>query len=198
MGDYTTARALYVRSLTLASKVGDNRDMAPYLEGLGDVVAAQGETTWAARLWGSAEALRERMETPVWPIEYARYERRVAAARASLGEKAFAAAWAEGRGMTPEQAIVAQGSTTVPSVSTLVEQSLDSPDTAPITYLDGLTAREVEVLRLVAQGLSNAEIAEHLIISTLTVKAHMRSLYNKLGISSRSAATRYAIEHHLI
>ena len=44
----------------------------------------------------------------------------------------------------------------------------------------------MEVLRLVEQGLSNA------------VKAHMRSLYNKLGISSRSAATRYAIEHHLV
>ena len=198
LGNYATARALYVRSLNLASKVGDNRDMAPYLEGLGDIVAAQGETTWAVRLWGSAEALRERMETPLWPIEYPKYERSVAAARASLGENAFAAAWAEGRGMTPEQAIAAQGSTTVPSVSTLVEQSLDPPDTVPIAYPDGLTAREVEVLRLVAQGLSNAEIAEHLFISTLTVKAHMRSLYNKLGISSRSAATRYAIEHHLM
>ena len=69
---------------------------------------------------------------------------------------------------------------------------------SPPTYPDGLTAREVEVLRLVAQGLSNAEIAEQLIISVLTVKAHMRSLYNKLGINSRSASTRYAIEHHLM
>ena len=67
-----------------------------------------------------------------------------------------------------------------------------------LTYPDGMTAREVEVLRLVAQGLSNAEIAEQLIISVLTVKAHMRSLYNKLGINSRSASTRYAIEHHLL
>jgi DNA-binding NarL/FixJ family response regulator len=61
-----------------------------------------------------------------------------------------------------------------------------------------LTASEVEVLRLVAQGLSNAEIADQLVISLLTVKAHMRSLYNKLGISSRSAATRYALEHQLV
>jgi DNA-binding NarL/FixJ family response regulator len=66
------------------------------------------------------------------------------------------------------------------------------------TYPARLTAREMEVLRLVAQGRSNAEIAEQLVISLLTVKAHMRSLYNKLGISSRSAATRYAIEHHLM
>ena len=62
----------------------------------------------------------------------------------------------------------------------------------------GLTAREVEVLRLVGQGLSNAEIAEHLCISLLTVKAHMHSIYNKLAISSRVAATHYAIEHHLL
>ena len=66
------------------------------------------------------------------------------------------------------------------------------------TFPAGLTTREVEVLRLVAQGMSNAEIAEQLVISLLTVKAHMRSLYNKLGISSRSAATRYAIEHQLV
>jgi DNA-binding NarL/FixJ family response regulator len=72
------------------------------------------------------------------------------------------------------------------------------PAKSPPTYPDGLTAREVEVLRLVAQGLSNAEIAEQLFISLLTVKAHMRSLYNKLGISSRSAATRYALEHQLV
>jgi DNA-binding NarL/FixJ family response regulator len=80
-----------------------------------------------------------------------------------------------------------------------LEEPTSFPTTAPSpTYPDGLTAREVEVLRLVAQGLSNAEIAEQLVISLLTVKAHMRSLYNKLGIRSRSAAARYAVERHLI
>ena len=73
-----------------------------------------------------------------------------------------------------------------------------TPASTPAIYPDSLTTREVEVLRLVAQGLSNAEIAEQLVISLLTVKAHMRSLYNKLGIGSRSAATRYAMEHHLV
>jgi ATP/maltotriose-dependent transcriptional regulator MalT len=65
-------------------------------------------------------------------------------------------------------------------------------------YPDGLTAREVEVLRLVASGLTNAQIAQHLVISTRTVNAHMRSIYNKIEISSRTAATRYAIDHHLL
>ena len=73
--------------------------------------------------------------------------------------------------------------------------SLSQPSPA---YPAGLTAREVEVLRLVASGLTNAQIAQQLVISTRTVNAHMRSIYNKLEISSRTAATRYAIDHHLL
>jgi len=65
-------------------------------------------------------------------------------------------------------------------------------------YPAGLTVREVEVLRLVANGLTNAQIAQQLVISTRTVNAHMRSIYNKLEISSRIAATRFAIDHHLL
>jgi ATP/maltotriose-dependent transcriptional regulator MalT len=62
-------------------------------------------------------------------------------------------------------------------------------------YPAGLTAREVEVLRLVAAGLMNSEIAARLLLSERTVEQHLRSIYNKLGSSSRTAATRYAVEH---
>src|SRR5436309_13191091 len=63
--------------------------------------------------------------------------------------------------------------------------------------IDGLTAREVEVLNLVAAGLMNRQIAERLGVSTRTVDAHLRSIYAKLGLKSRSAATRFAVEHPL-
>ena len=53
------------------------------------------------------------------------------------------------------------------------------------------------MLHLLARGLTNAQIAEALVVSLLTVKAHLRSIYSKLGVTSRSAATRYALEHHL-
>ena len=62
---------------------------------------------------------------------------------------------------------------------------------------DGLTVREVEILRLVAAGMTNRQTAERLGLSIRTVDAHLRSIYAKLGIKSRSAATRYAVEHNL-
>ena len=65
-------------------------------------------------------------------------------------------------------------------------------------YPAGLSEREVEVLRLVARGLSDAEVAEILIISPRTVNAHLRSIYSKLNITSRHAATHFALEHQLI
>jgi len=61
-----------------------------------------------------------------------------------------------------------------------------------------LTGREVEVLRLVAQGLTDPKVAEWLVIIPRTVQGHMRSIFNKNQVNSRSAATRYAIEHKLV
>ncbi len=68
---------------------------------------------------------------------------------------------------------------------------------AAAPYPAGLSAREVEVLRLVAEGLTDAQVAARLFLSPRTVSQHLRSVYNKLGVSSRSAATRFAVEHGL-
>ena len=89
-------------------------DVAPALEGLAAVVAAQREPMWAARLWGAAEAQREVYSLPLEPVYRSDYEQAVAAARTQLGEQSFAAAWAEGRSMTPEQALAATGSSDSP------------------------------------------------------------------------------------
>jgi DNA-binding NarL/FixJ family response regulator len=61
----------------------------------------------------------------------------------------------------------------------------------------GLTAREIEVLRLVASGRSNSEIAAALVISEHTVARHLQNIFGKLGVSSRTAAAAYAFEHRL-
>lgn len=61
----------------------------------------------------------------------------------------------------------------------------------------GLTAREVEVLALVAKGMTNRGIAHQLVISEKTVASHVSHMFTKLGLSSRAAATAYAYEHDL-
>jgi predicted ATPase/class 3 adenylate cyclase/DNA-binding CsgD family transcriptional regulator len=197
-GDYTAAHVLYEESLAIARKVGNKWLIASCLEGLAAVVVAQGEPLWAARLWGAAEALRDVIGAPLPPAYRADYERGVAAARAQLGEKAFATDWAEGRTMTPDQALTAQGPTLGSSSSSTGERTSAPPAMSTATYPDGLTSREVEVLRLVAQGLADVKIAEQLIISPRTVNSHLTSIYGKIGVSSRTAATCYAIEHHLV
>ena len=196
-GDYSAARAFYEESLAMGREVGDNLGIAFYLEGLAGVVAVQGERLWATRLWGAAEALREAIGAPLPPVDRPAYESSVAAARAHLGERAFAAAWAEGRMMTPEQVLAAQGPATIPSSPPAASPSTSPAKPSP-TYPDGLTAREVEVLRLLAQGLTDTQIADHLVISPRTVNNHLTSIYSKIQVSSRSAATRYAMEHQLV
>jgi DNA-binding NarL/FixJ family response regulator len=62
----------------------------------------------------------------------------------------------------------------------------------------GLTDREVEVLRLVAQGHSNREIARRLVISRRTAEHHVQHIYTKIGVSSRAAAALFAMDHHLL
>ncbi|HET6563017.1 MAG TPA: response regulator transcription factor [Marmoricola sp.] len=69
---------------------------------------------------------------------------------------------------------------------------------APPTLPAGLTAREVEVLRLVASGLSNAQIATDLVLSEKTVARHLSNIFGKLDVGSRTAATAYAFEHGLV
>ena len=196
-GDHAAARVHYEESLTLSRGESYSLEIASYLEGFAGVVAAQGELVWAAQLWGAAEALRDAMGMPIPPVFRADYEREVTAARTQLGEQAFTAAWTEGRTMTPEQAMAAQGKAVLPQPIP-TEPSSIPPAKAAATYPDGLTAREVDVLRLVAQGLNDAHIAEQLIISPRTVNTHLTSIYGKIQVSSRSGATRYAIEHHLV
>jgi DNA-binding NarL/FixJ family response regulator len=121
------------------------------------------------------------------------YEHSVAAARSSLGEQAFSAHWAAGRTLPLEQALADQEPVPLPPPANAVVPPPVSPASAA-----GLTPREMDVLRLLTQGLTSAQIAEQLVIGLVTVNSHVRSIYSKLGVTSRSAATRYAIEHHLL
>jgi DNA-binding NarL/FixJ family response regulator len=167
--------------------------VAAALEGLATLSAGQGEPRQAARFWGAAEALREAIGAPMYPVYRASYTQAITRIRAKLGEQAFRTAWTRGRGMTPEQALATPEPRTPQAPPT--PQSTARQPSSPISAL--LTKRELEVLRLLTQGLTNPQIAERLVVSLPTVNTHVASIFNKLGVNSRSAATRYAVEQHL-
>ncbi len=196
LGDLKRAMQACQEALALSEVLGYKSGLAYGLEALAGSVGAQGQAERAATLFGAAEALRDAIGTPLPPGLRVIYERVLVTVRAQLGEKPFATAWAQGRAMSPEQALAAWGPQTM-SVPMLTSLSSPPPMKAP-SYPAGLTPREVEVLRLLATGLTDAQIAEHLVISPRTVNNHLTSIYSKLGVSSRSAATRSALEQHLI
>lgn len=72
------------------------------------------------------------------------------------------------------------------------------PQEVDATYPEELTSREVDVLKLVTSGLTNREMADRLGLSSRTIDAHLRSIYGKLGVASRSGATRSALERGLV
>lgn len=78
------------------------------------------------------------------------------------------------------------------------ETAMPDKATLPKELPAGLSMREVEVLRLVASGLSNAQVAEKMVLSVYTINSHLASIYSKLGLSSRTEAVRFAIDHHLL
>jgi tetratricopeptide (TPR) repeat protein len=104
-GDFVAVRDLYQESFSILQRIQYYELIPSCLEALATVAAEQGELVRSAHLWGASETLREAIGTPIPPVYRLDYERAVAKARAQSGNEAFARAWAEGRGMMPEQAI---------------------------------------------------------------------------------------------
>ena len=156
------------------------------------LAATRGVMPRAARLWGATEAIR----LPLGPLpddsNRPGYERYIALVRAKMREQAFHSAKKDGEAMSLEQAM---HFALEPAVA---ESSLRPTKSIRKSYPAGLSAREVEVLALVAQGLTDGEVAERLVLSPRTVHAHLTSIYNKLGVNSRVAATRFALEQKLV
>ncbi|HHW51165.1 MAG TPA: helix-turn-helix transcriptional regulator, partial [Pseudoclavibacter sp.] len=175
--------------------------IATALEGLAAVTGMQGQAARAARLYGFAASLRALLGAPIPPPDRRSYQRTVAALRAQLGEPTFLHAWTAGQALTLAEAIAE--AVPLPARGHLPPSPPPAPAQPPPPapargHLFGLTDREIDVLRLVAQGLTTSQIAKQLVISPRTADAHLRSIYRKLAVTSRAAATRAAIEHGLI
>ena len=210
-GDSARAAALFTLSLEQFRALSLKRGVAEGVAGLAAVAAARGEAGRAARLWGAAEALHEVDGSTPWPADRREYDRYLSPVRAALGEAAFAAGWAEGRALAPAAAIAQAdaNSDAGPGVEPRTESCraalADTPPTpvpAPArsgreARSGGLTAREVEVARLVADGKTNREIAAVLVVSERTVAAHLDHIFTKLRVSSRTAVATFALRNGL-
>ena len=183
--DHARADSLLRESLEVQRDLGDLWRVASVLEALAETAAVGGKFERAARLFGGAEALREDTGTPLPPCERPDHERGVAAARAEMGSDGFAIEQARGRA-APLDATLARA---------VEPEELVAP---AATHAGGLSEREVEVLGLVAQGLTDAEVADKLYLSPRTVNSHLRAVYRKLEVPSRAAAVKAAIERRLI
>ena len=191
-GDTANAVALFGEGLALFAELGDRRMIALALDGVAGLANAWEQPERAARLFGTAAALREASGLPVDPAYRAAHARDVAAARAALGEDAFAAGWATGAGLSLPVAVAEATAIAPPAQDTV-------PTSPPLNQADllGLTPREREVLRLLAQGLSDREIAAALSISQRTAGNHVQHVMEKINVESRTAAAVFAVRHDL-
>ncbi len=151
-------------------------ESADILEGLAAIAAVVGPFELAARLCGAAAGWRETYQQESWAPMPEDFQKSAASVRRRLGERAWFEAYEAGRKLNSEQ------------VQRLAEEAVFALEEELQRTSSGLTAREIDVLRLVADGLSNAEIADRLVLSQRTVHAHLRSIFDKLGVKSRTAA----------
>jgi DNA-binding NarL/FixJ family response regulator len=181
------------------------RQIALCLHALASVAAVTGQPTQAATLLGAAAALGERVALPLPVGPRAAHARGRTAVQDQLGAAAFARAWDEGRAFPLDQAlrvaeaVVAHGALRPTDALSVQSESAAHLCEAPQARRPTrLTARQAEVLRLVAEGGTDRQIASELVLSEKTVGRHLENIFARLGVSSRAAATIAAMRQGLV
>jgi non-specific serine/threonine protein kinase len=181
-GDAEYAVSLCREAITAYQDVYYPFGVADCLESLGEISASRGQCELAARLLGAAEALRETIRMPRPLSDALEYDRALVLIRANLAQAILRNEWERGRSQPLEAILRAFDASPV----------LAQPTPA------SLTQRELDVTRLIAEGLTNKEIAERLVLSVRTVEAHVTNVLNKVGLRSRAQLAIWALEQGLI
>lgn len=208
-GRWPEALAKFSSSYQIHRNMGVLTGIAYCLIGFSATAAVAGDANLAALLAGAAAAYCEPLGFRVEEVDRRASERFLQTARDALGAAAYAREESRGRDLDPEtcfdeviRRVGDRARAGQPGIAGqtgrkgFVEER--RPPRSPAAGEAGLTARESEVVVLLARGLSNQEIAERLVVSTFTVRAHLRSIYGKLGVSSRTSAVRWATDHGLL
>jgi len=189
-GSPSAAEALFAESLDLAWRMGMKRHTAYALLGL--ALAGHGGTDprWSARLHGAADRALAALGHALQPLEARLADRHRQRLRAAMGAETFEAEYAAGRTLDLAQVLAELG----PKDAAPGQPSAAGPGEAvPV-----LTPRELDVLKLVAQGSSNQDIARRLFLSEHTVHRHLANILRKLNLSSRAAAAAWGARTGLV
>ncbi|NWF78658.1 MAG: tetratricopeptide repeat protein [Chloroflexi bacterium] len=192
-GEQGRAFAQFAESLRMTEGLRGETLAPSAFEALASLCAAVGRLEDALRLVSAATARRRASGNVLPPIDAPALEALHQRLQAAIPAERFAELWDGGTTFAVNQAAALAAEAPAPALASQAPQQAATH--AAQTY--GLTARELEVLRLVAQGLTDAQVAERLVISPRTVNNHLTSIYSKLGVNSRTAATRWALEQSL-
>ncbi|MGH3967472.1 MAG: helix-turn-helix transcriptional regulator, partial [Mycobacterium sp.] len=169
-------------ALTCAAEIEAHVGVPDILECLAVLAVDAGSHREAARLFGAAHGIRQRMGAVRFKVWDTDYEASVAALRETMGEQDFDSAWAEGAALSTEEAI------------TYVQRGRGQRK-RPSSGWASLTPTERDVVRLVTEGLVNNDIATRLFVSPRTVQTHLTHVYTKLGLTSRVQLVQEAARH---
>ena len=186
-GQLNAARERFEEALTIFEKLAHPVGLARVLHCFASLAVAENQPVIDMQLFGASAALRDKVHQEFTWLRGGPGRGYEAAIRA-LGDEPANAAFEEGRHLTTVDAVALARQK--PHVAA-VWQSSDIPSS-------GLTFREIEVLRLVATGKTNREIASELVLSDRTVARHLANIFNKLDVPSRTAAANFAHLHGLV
>ena len=169
-------------ALSLATNLKGHRIVPDALECLATIAVGAGSHQEAARRFGAAQALRCGTGEVRLTVYDTAHDASVAILRETMGDKEFEDAWCEGEALSVDQAID-------------YAQRGRGERKRPSTGWSSLTPAELNVVKLVSEGLANKDVAARLFVSTRTVQAHLGHVYSKLGLSSRVQLAQEAARH---
>jgi predicted ATPase/class 3 adenylate cyclase/DNA-binding CsgD family transcriptional regulator len=181
-GDETRADQDLYDALAVSAGIKAFLGLADTFEGIATRAVDSESYREAARLLGAAEAMRDRTGEVRFKVYDAAFESAVGVLRGALGDDEFDAGWAEGAALSSEEAIA-------------YAQRGRGERKRPSTGWASLTPTELDVVRLVREGLANKDIAARLFVSPRTVQTHLTHVYTKLGLTSRVQLAQEAARH---
>jgi predicted ATPase/DNA-binding CsgD family transcriptional regulator len=191
-GQFSKAGEAFGESLRLRQAVGDRSDLADSLEGIAALAAAQQQPTQAIQLAGAAASIRASSGSPFTPMRRTMLDQWLVPLQQALGQDVIHSAWEAGRAMSIEQAL---------ELALAATQSAPAPPDGPSDEsrkrAAELSPREQQVAALLADGLTNRQIAGRLVVTERTVAAHIEHILDKLGFASRHQVATWAAENGL-